>query len=246
MAIKHLALPIKLIYKNKEEIAPNVYRFNFVLDKPLLWRAGQHGLLEISLPNGKTGRKPFSISSAPSENIISITTRADKVLSSSFKKGLLKLKKGSSAKLRGPIGRLYIKDSSKHYAFIATGIGITPFKSILQEQANNKSKTFITLFYVNNKDGHYYREALSELNKTLPNLSIKYIFKPERVTGHILEETLGLGLKETVFLLSGSTKIVKSYRRTLQGLGVPRKHILSDPFYGFHPNKVPDIIKKSL
>lgn len=239
MAIKHLALPVKLVFKNKQEVAPLIYQFNFMPENPINWKAGQHGLLEITLPNGKTGRRPFSISSAPSEGVISITTRADLTTSSAFKRGLLKLKKGSTAKLRGPIGRLYIKKPATHYVLLATGIGITPFRSILTQLAHEKSKQMVTLFYANNKDSHYYREELSELNRQLPNLSIKYIYRPERLTGHIIEEELGAALYNSVFLLSGSLKMIRSYRRTLQGLGITKKHIISDPFYGFHPYKPP-------
>lgn len=237
MAIKHLALPVKLVFKNKEEIAPNVYQFNFVPDKSLHWKAGQHGLLEIMLPNGKTGRKPFSVSSSPAEGVISVTTRADKITSSAFKRALLKLKKGSTAKMRGPVGRLYVKHPTKHYVMLATGIGITPFRAILTQLAHEKSKQIITLFYVNSKDGHYYRDQLSDLNKQLPNLTINYIYRPERLTGHIIEDELGAAISECIFLLSGSTKMIRSYRRTLQGLGIAKKRIISDPFYGFHPYK---------
>lgn len=246
MAIRHLALPVKLAFKNKEEIAPDVFKFNFAIDKPLHWQAGQHGILEIMLPNGRTGRRPFSISSAPSEGVISITTRADQLQGSIYKRALMRLKKGSTAKLRGPVGKLYIKDPTKNYAFMATGTGITPFRSILQEQANLKSKTNITLFFVNNDHGHYYKDLLSELNQQLPNLTIKYIFRPDRITGQLVEEVLGEAIDDTIFLLAGSVNTVKSYRRTLQGLQVPSKNIISDPFYGFHPKKVPELIKSAL
>lgn len=235
MAIKHLALPVKLVYKNKKEIAKNVYAFNFTPENPISWKAGQHGFFEIPLISGKTGRRPFSISSAPEEHIVTFTTRVVPQYASDFKKSLLKLKKGTEIKMRGPIGPLHIKPSQKKYAFLATGIGITPFRAILKHLSLEQAQNTITLFYVGNKDNHFYRDDLSEAKNVLPNVKIEYIYKPERITGHIIEETLGADIAETMFFLSGSAKMVKSYRRTLQGLGVPRKRIKSDTFYRLKP-----------
>jgi len=235
MALKHLALPVKLVYKNKYSVAPDVYAFNFTPNSPLVWKAGQHGFFEIPLANGKTGRRPFSISSAPSEGIITFTTRIVPEHASEFKKSLLKLKKGTEIKLRGPIGPLHISPSEKKYALLATGIGITPFRSILKELSTVKAENKITLFYVGNKDNHFYRDDLSEARATLPNFSIEYIYKPERITGHVIEDVIGTEISDTTFFLSGSSKMVKSYRRTLQGLGVPRKHIKNDTFFRLKP-----------
>jgi len=241
MAIKHLALPVRLAFKNKQEIAKNVYAFYFTATTPFKWKAGQHGFFEVPLANGKTGRRPFSISSAPEENIIAFTTRINPEHASAFKQSLLKLKKGAEVKLRGPIGPLHIKPGDKKYAFLATGIGITPFRSIIKDLSGKKAEDKITLFYVGNKDNHFFRDDLSEAKMALPNFSIEYIYKPERITGHSIEDVLGLELKETTFFLSGSSIKVKSYRRTLQGLGVPRKQIKSDTFYHI---RRPNIISK--
>lgn len=233
MAIKHVALPIALVYKSKKLIAPGVYAFTFTSETPIAWKAGQHGLFEIPLLNGKTGRKPFSISSAPGEGgHVTITTRYNPTYAGSFKKSLYKMKRGTKAKLRGPVGRLYIKHPAKKYALLATGIGITPFRSILSQLSIDGHDTKVTLFYVGNKDNHFYREDLSQINSKLSNVKLNYIYKPERITGHIIEEGLGADLHDTIFLLSGSAQVVKAYRRTLQGLGVPRKHIKSDTFFG--------------
>lgn len=235
MALKHLALPVKLAFKNKEIIAPDVYAFNFVPSSPLGWKAGQHGFFEIPLINGKTGRRPFSISSAPSEGVVTFTTRITTDHASEFKKSLLKLKKGTEIKLRGPIGPLHITPGETKYALLATGIGITPFRAILKELSLAKAENKITLFYVGNKDNHFYREDLSDARSALPNFSIEYIYKPERITGHVIEDCLGPEIADTVFFLSGSSKMVKSYRRTLQGLGVPRKRIKNDTFFRLKP-----------
>lgn len=236
MALKHVALPITLTFKNKRLIAPGVYAFTFVSSDPIDWRAGQHALFTIPLLNGRKGRKPFSISSAPGEKTITITTRYNPKYSGKFKASLYKMKKGTAIKMRGPVGRLNIKNPSKKYALLATGIGITPFRSILMQLLLDGQDAQVTLFYVGNKDNHFYKEDLSKVNSKLSNVKLHYIYKPERITGHTIQELIGPDLNETIFLLSGSSQIIKAYKRTLLGLGVPRKNIKSDTFFGLWPS----------
>lgn len=240
MAIKHLAFPQKLTFKRKKQIAPDVYSFTFTPEAPVIWKAGQHGIFEIPLINGKTGRKSFSISSAPAENEISITTRIRPKTTSKFKKSLKKLKKGTSVKIRGPIGRLYIKDPAKNYAMLASGIGITPFRAILRQIYLENQPTKVTVFYAGNKDNHFFRDEFSEINAKMPNIKFIYIYKPERIRGYNIEELLGSELAETIFLLAGSSNMVKSYRRTLAGLNIPKKHIKSSVFVKLRPATQPN------
>lgn len=243
MAIKHLAFPQKLTFKRKKRIAPEVYSFTFTPETPISWQAGQYGIFEINLLNGKTGRKPFSISSAPAEHDITITTRIRAKTTSKYKKSLIKLKKGDPVKLRGPFGRMYIKDPFKNYAILASGIGITPFRAMLKQIYLENQATKITVFYAGNKENHFFREEFSEINTKMPNIKFNYIYLPERIRGHNIEEALGLEINETIFFLAGSSTMVKSYRRTLVGLNIPKKNIKSSSFLKLRPFTKP--IEKS-
>jgi ferredoxin-NADP reductase len=234
MAVRHILKAVHLKLASRIEIGTDVYAFRFVALKPLKWRAGQHGVLEIKLPSGKTGRKSFSIASAPGEGIITIATRIQKDRIDEFKQSLFRLKKGDSAKLRGPFGPMHIKDTAKQYAFLATAIGITPFRAILKQLELDKAvDTKVTLFYVGNAENHFFKEELNQLKATLKNLSIDYIHKPERITGQIITDRLGKDLDKTTFYIAGSLDMVKSYKRTLQGLGVANRNIKSNPFLSF-------------
>ena len=201
--------------------------------------AGQHGILEIKLPNGKKSRKSFAIASAPGEGLITIATRIPKDANNQFKRALLNLKRGSAAKLRGPVGPMHVKDKSKAYAFLATGIGITPFRAILKQlEIERAADTKLTLFYAGNTDNHFFKDELSQIKSTLKNLSIEYIYKPERITGQIISDKLGKDLDKTVFYLAGSKNMVRGYKRTLQGLGVANRRIKSNPFLSLK-NRLP-------
>ncbi|MNJ47342.1 Benzoate 1,2-dioxygenase electron transfer component [compost metagenome] len=97
----------------------------------LTWKAGQYGLFSITHKSVKNGTRPFSVSSAPAENAVRITTRIGEQ-PSEFKKALLELTPGMKITMRGPVGPFYLQDENPAL-FIAGGIGITPFRSILKQ-----------------------------------------------------------------------------------------------------------------
>ncbi len=230
-------LPKKAIFKSKKEIAPGVFSFTFQPIKPLTWEAGQHVTIYIKGGTKKNRKRTFSVSSAPSENLITITTRMHSPALSPFKQHLKKLKKGAEISFRGPTGPLITKDETQKYVFLATGIGITPFRAILKEMEFKKSQTKVTLIFAGNKENHFFRDELSEINAKMKNLTIRYIYKPERLTGQTIEEELKDAIFDSIFFLTGSQRLVKSYRRTLLGLGVKNSKIKDDTFAGYHPHK---------
>jgi len=232
MSFKHFLKPSNLKLKDKQLIAPDTYIFNFAIEEPLHWHAGQYGILEIKLPSGRTGRKPFAIASAPNEKIITIVTKIKPDNQDSFKLHMLQLKKGSGAKLRGPIGSMHIKDHHKNYAFLATGIAIAPFRAILKQLEDETTKPSITLFYVNSGNGHYFKEELNSLKSKFENLQIIYITKPDRITGQTIEDTLGKAMFDTTYFLSGSAKLINNYKRTLMGLGIASGQIKNNLVLG--------------
>jgi len=97
-------------------------------------------------PDNRGVTRYFTISSTPFEDFIMITTRISRP-SSSFKESLTEMKIGGRITASGPDGDFTIDDLGKNYIFIAGGIGITPFRSILLqmdfEKLSHKCSTFI-------------------------------------------------------------------------------------------------------
>lgn len=87
-------------------------------------------------PDGKGTKRWFTISSAPFEGIMQITTR---MTDSSFKQALATLPEGGHLDLLGPaIGRFTWQDTEKPVVFVAGGIGVTAFHSILRQRAHDQ------------------------------------------------------------------------------------------------------------
>jgi ferredoxin-NADP reductase len=62
-------------------------------------------------------------------------------------------------------GDFIVSDTKKHYVFIAGGIGITPFRSILKEAAHAGAPLRATLIYANRNPKVTYRKELESMAK---------------------------------------------------------------------------------
>ena len=94
------------------------------------FRAGQWVSLALETPTGEQ-RRTFSLSSAPGDDGLQITTR---ISGSEFKQALAALTPGGSARIAGPGGRMVLDDGVTRVAFLAGGTGISPIRSILRDR----------------------------------------------------------------------------------------------------------------
>ena len=121
----------ELLFLESYKESEDVYTFLFEKEKDLTWKAGQHGLFSITHKKIKNPTRPFSVASAPTEDVVKITIGISDD-PSDFKKAMLELKQGMKVSMSGPVGAFYLKDNSPSL-LIAGGIGITPFRSIVKQ-----------------------------------------------------------------------------------------------------------------
>lgn len=168
----------------------------------------------------------FTISSAPVENTVNISTR---ISSSTFKQTLNALKPGEQIRahsLGGPF--TWEAEDNNPVILVAAGIGITPFRSILlQRKALGKSLD-ATLLYFNRTNEIPFQKELEEIEKEHPGLQVKIIVDQPITAEKILELVPG-DHKET-FYLSGPAPLVTSVGDALKELGVAIK---KDQFPGY-------------
>src|SRR6185436_15731863 len=107
----------------------------------------------------------FTIASAPCEHHVMVTTRFASKQGSSFKKALKALKPGGSIEVSDLDGDFVLGDPRKQYVFIAGGIGITPFRSILKQAAHAGKRLHVTLLYANRNKVAAYKKELEALAK---------------------------------------------------------------------------------
>ena len=118
-----------------EEVNYNVQTFWFKPESKLDYTAGQ--FIEMFLPHDNPDERGikhwFTLSSSPTDEMISITTKNFGDKASSFKKTLFGLKPGAEIKIVEPMGDFVLpKDTSIPLVFVAGGIGLTPYHSIIK------------------------------------------------------------------------------------------------------------------
>lgn len=128
----------KIKLRDKIHEANDIYTFIFDKSDALNWKAGQHGVFNITHRKVANPTRPFSIASAPFENKIQLSMQISES-PSEFKQAMLELEPGMEMDMRGPIGPMYVDTPQQPILFIAAGLGITPFRAILKDLANRNT-----------------------------------------------------------------------------------------------------------
>lgn len=161
-----------------------------------------------------------------------LTTRFAGTKGSTFKKTLKGLKPGDSIEVTDVDGDFIVADPRKQYVFIAGGIGITPFRSILKEAVHAGTPLHATLLYANRNAQVTYKKELEFLARRNPGFTIHYLISPQRIDPKTVQQ-LSPDLKKSLFYVSGPEPMVESVGKMLQQMGIPKKRIKQDWFPGY-------------
>jgi len=221
-----------LIKKIQE--AKNIYSFVFKPEHKILWKAGQYIFLNIphKNPDDRGETRHFTISSAPYEENIMVTTKFDFKNGSSFKKALLNLDEGKTIEISEPEGDFLIKKLKSKYAFIAGGIGITPYRSILLDLINRGKENDIILLYFCKAREIIFKNIFDKAEEKYNSIKINYITEPRRVSEDIIKSVVG-DFRERFFYASGPLLMVQAVQSVLSNLNIGEKDIIIDYFPGY-------------
>lgn len=208
----------KLTFVKKQHEGGDIHTFFFSPSKPLKHSAGQHGVFFLL---GMRGVHIFSLSSAPEEEFVTFSTHVRK--GSAYKQRLDVLQPGDAMRLLGPVLDFTLKDDVSDYVFLAQGIGITPFRSMLVHARSENLPITTTLVYVENADHTFQGETQGLATRAY------YPTNPDEFTQKV-KETLNAN---AAYYLSGAPKFVKATKQTLRSLGVKQSRIRSDTFLGY-------------
>ena len=205
----------------------NVRTFIFETNS-LAWVAGQSQayVLPHAGETEKVNQRWFTISSAPFEGSINISTR---ISSSPFKQALNAMNPGDQIKTHSLAGSFIWEEvDSAPVVLVAAGIGITPFRSILLQRKFLGKPLNATLLYFNRTSEIPFEEELQRLSEEHPEFQMKIVIGELVTAEKILELAPGAN-KETVFL-SGPAPVVSSIGALLKERGVS---IMQDRFPGY-------------
>ena len=222
---------IKMTLKEVQRISDKVANYVFTPDMPVQYKAGQY--MEWTLPpkgaDSRGNRRTFTIASSPTEETVQLGVKFYEP-SSSFKKRLRELKPGQYLYAGQVAGDFTLPaDKAEKLIFIAGGIGITPFRSMLKQLIDSgETRDIILIYLLANAAEQAYRDVLDAAGK--------HGVKVRVITGAFSPELLSKAAPDFAsrhFYLSGPRAMVDGIRGQLTTKGVSRSRITSDYFSGY-------------
>jgi ferredoxin-NADP reductase len=221
---------MKLKFIKQEHLAENVYSFYFEPPEGTTWEPGQflHYTLNYPNPDERGIKRWFTISTSPFEKLVRITTRINQERSSSFKTALMNMEKGDEIESEAPEGDFVFAGSDKKYVFLAGGIGITPFRSILAQLDHDGQDFTVDLLYANRSDDLIFGDELSKLERTHPNFHIHNFIGNHQVTMDDLKPYMDD--PKYIIYISGPEPMVEDFDKKLKDAGVSENRVKGDYF----------------
>lgn len=225
-----------IVSRIKKETTDVVTIYLSPVGRSVVFKAGQYVSVYFDKNNNSHG-KFYTISSSPSEKYLALSVKNIGQFSST----LHSLKIKDLVYLSGPYGWFYPETNMNNLIFLAAGIGITPFLSIVKDCVDKNIKKEIDLYYTNKtfQDVAFLKEInrFAENNflqvhyhLTRDNTKHKLISKYERIKAENIKKDLGT-LANNNFYICGPIAFVSDMRKQLIKLKVKEDNIFTESFY---------------
>ena len=238
--------PLDIALASREVIADGTMAFHFAKPAGFSFKPGQAIELLLIDPPGTdeaSARHAFSLVSAPYEDRLTIATR---MRDSAFKNALKALPLGALIRLEGPFGSLTLHNNRARPAvFIAGGIGITPFISILRQATLSQLPQDLALLYSSRRpEDTAFLDELKIIKKQNKRFRLSATMtqmskSSQPWAGHIgaidraLLKQVTNEMTMPIYYVAGPPALVETMHQTLNHAGVDDDDIRSEEFYGY-------------
>ncbi len=227
---------MNIVLKKRIIENPFVESFLFEPEKPVPFLAGQYFCLTVpnkGFPDQFGLMRELSVASSPEDPYIMFTVKKGVT---GFKDTLFSLFPGDTATAEGPYGSFFVKDEEreKKHLFIAGGVGIAPFRSILMSSHYPTQSTL--LHALKGPEDALYTADLSKIATRIP-LHVTYTQSSEKADfqGKVTREML-LSLSspsDTIYWICGSPIMIRDVSHVLESLDVVEQNIKTEKFTGY-------------
>lgn len=230
----------------RDEVAKGTVAFHVKKPDRFEFLAGQ--AVYVTLPNSVEsdagGRvRIFSIASPPQDPELAIATR---LRDTSFKRGLMGLPLRTAVEIEGPYGDLSLhKDSARPAVFLAGGIGITPFRSMILDAMKRGLPHRLFLFYSNRSpEESAFLGELIEVATRNPRFKLiatitetggartDWPIERGRITREMIVTHVG-DVVTPVYYVAGPPAMVSAMETLLRSAGVKSEDVHAEVFTGY-------------
>jgi ferredoxin-NADP reductase len=232
-----------LTLERVEQSAADTYDFIFRSPRRLAFQAGQYleWTLGLDHSDSRGNRRYFTLASAPTEQEVRLGVKFYPK-SSAFKQAMAAMAPGDTIHAAQLSGSFTLPaDPRAKLAFLAGGVGITPFRSMLQYLIDRNEPRPIVVLYGNDREEDVaYLDVLDQAKRELGVRTVHAIARgaPRRgqyrgfIDARLVREAIP-DYRERIFYISGPQAMVKALREMLLAMGVHRSRIKTDFFPGF-------------
>lgn len=191
---------------------------------------GQFAFIRFRSQNASPELHPFSISSSPEDPYIRISIKK----LGDFTSSLGNLKVEDSATLYGPHGEFGLKSlqSKKPEVWIACGIGVTPFLSILRYYNLNKTEKNISFIYcAKSAEEFTYKNEIDAISKDNRNTKVTFYdsSKEGQINGEKVENIVGT-LQDKKMFMCGPKGMMDSLASAFTSKKIHPRNIIFEDF----------------
>lgn len=233
--------------RQRVQLSPDTYEFVFRPSRTLAFAPGQY--MEWTLghqdPDTRGNRRYFTLASSPTEPDLRLGVKFYDQ-SSTFKQAMLSMDGREEIVASHLAGDFVLPRNPKQkLVFIAGGIGITPFRSMLKYLLDSRQRRPIVVFYVNKTFRDIvYKDVLDRAWNELGIETIYTLTDTRKLppppwwkgrVGYITPQILKAHVpdyRKCIFYISGPKGLVDSFRGLLAQLRVPESQIKTDYFAG--------------
>lgn len=238
-------IPVTL--DRREDVALGTVEFLFGLGPTLLpYFAGQAVDLHFptaTRPDPRGHVRPFSLASAPGSPRLSIATR---IRTSPFKQELLEAPLGTVLYVSPPWGDFVVPADEKDVVLLAGGIGVTPFRAMIQDAVARSARMELSLIHVARtpEEAPFYDEfrrwASTHAHLTYAPImthaedsTIPYLGERRRPDAALFEEMLDEARDRAFYMIAGPPRFVTGMVEALAQVGVPEARVRTNEFPGY-------------
>jgi ferredoxin-NADP reductase len=236
---------MKARIKEKREVAKGTLLATFdLLGEAVDFTPGQYffvTLPDVGHQDDKGLRRHITVVTSPNERgVLGFATR---MRDSAFKKSLAELPVGTEVEVEPPKGKFTLpEDASRPLVFVAGGIGITVFRSMLTFIREEGLPYQVTLIYSNrDRESTAFLDELRELEKELPNFRLILTMTQDpgwdgearKIDAQFFKDYLEEDLNRYTFLVAGPPAMVKGMQEALADAGVEEQNIVAERYSGY-------------
>jgi ferredoxin-NADP reductase/Na+-translocating ferredoxin:NAD+ oxidoreductase RnfD subunit len=231
----------------KVRVTASSIDFVFNPREQLAYQPGQY--MEWTLPHDgiddRGNRRYFTLASSPTEPTLRLGVKFYEP-SSSYKKAMLAMTDQTPIVAAQVAGDFVLpKNPQRKLVFVAGGIGITPFRSMVKYLLDTgQQRDIVILYAVNDPQEIAYKDILEQAQQELGITVIYFLAQPTsaqligpmQLSGYINAEAIKNTVpdyRDRMFYISGSHEMVVTVQASLGSLGVPRGRIKKDYFPGY-------------